>query len=176
MHCSKRPIRGEGGFEPSPQSGKLGRAPSLVPPDGSRQHGTQSETTEGAHEQVLVAHMGVDSVEDAQKEQQHRRCESRAHREDAGILAPGDVVHEAVEGAGVAHVVDGEHGARKAEPGHGAARHEDGFEGEGRNVADEGHVRVHLARVARLAQGEPAHQQDADGGEPRESRHEREEP
>ncbi|KAH8204553.1 hypothetical protein TruAng_001327 [Truncatella angustata] len=126
----------------------------------------QAQASKRAHKQVSVPHMCINGIEHAQKEQAERSGQAHEQRSEAGSLSPLRVVREPVEPRTVAHVMHGEHGTDEGDARDGAARHKDRLEGEGGNIADEGHVRVHLSWVARLAKRQPPDQQDAQGYEP----------
>lgn len=148
----------------------------LVPPHDSRREGADDEPAEGPHEQIKVSCVRAIGVEDAEQEQAHGSRQPGQQRDEASALAPPRVVREAVEPGRVAHVVDGEDGAEEADASRGAAGDEGGLERLRADVADERHVRVHLARVPRPAEREPAEQQHREGREPERAREEREQP
>lgn len=155
---------------PLPQAGKLGRSPNLIPPHGGGQHRTQRQGPERAHEQIAVLVVVLERVEHAQQRQARRGDEAREQRREARALPPLGVVGEPEEPVRVPHVVHGEDGASEGDAREGAPSDEEGLEGEGADVADKGDVRVYLARVAGLADGEPADQEDGKRGEPGEAR------
>ena len=66
----------------------------------------------------------------------------------------------------VAHEVHGQDSAEIRDGGDSAAGHENGLEGEGSDVADEGHDRIHLARVAGATDRDPPDEQGGEGDEP----------
>lgn len=111
--------------------------------------------------------------------QQNQACSSHQtgkQRPKARHLPPVRIVRQRIEFVRVAHMVDGKDGSRKGHASDRAAGNEDGLEGEGGNVADEGHLGVDLAWVARLADGEPANKQDGEGREPGDASNQGEEP
>lgn len=160
---------------PFPQPSKLSRPPNLIPPHGGGQDRTQRQRRKRAHEQIPMLHMVLKGIKHAQQRQARRSHQPGKQGGKTRLLPPLGVVSQAKEFVRVPHVVHGEHGARKRDPGQGAPRDEHGLEGEGADVTDEGDVWVDLARVAGLADGEPADEEDGERGEPGEACGEREE-
>lgn len=72
-------------------------------------------------------------------------------------------------------MVYGEDSTSKRDATDGAPSDEDGLESEGADVADKRDVRVDLAWVARLADGDPPDEEHREGCEPGKTRDQREE-